>query len=71
MSRPSFSPERLTIFLPRGVGFLTRLAKESEPRPINARFETVAGDGIFRAAMASRQCIVPMTGVFRVGREAR
>ncbi|WP_122787235.1 SOS response-associated peptidase family protein [Cutibacterium modestum] len=53
------------------MGFLTRLAKESEPRPINARFETVAGDGIFRAAMASRQCIVPMTGVFRVGREAR
>ena len=32
--------------------------------PINARLETVATNGLFRASFASRRCIVPMTGYY-------
>ncbi|MBG6059133.1 putative SOS response-associated peptidase YedK [Cryobacterium sp. MP_M3] len=34
------------------------------PAPINARLETVATNGMFRAAFTSRRCIVPMTGYY-------
>ncbi len=32
--------------------------------PINARLESVATNGLFRASFASRRCIVPMTGYY-------
>lgn len=32
--------------------------------PINARLETVATNGLFRASFTSRRCIVPMTGYY-------
>lgn len=39
-------------------------AKESGPRPINARLETAATNGMFRTAFAGQRCIVPMKGYF-------
>jgi putative SOS response-associated peptidase YedK len=39
-------------------------AKEKGPRPINARLETVATNGMFRAGFASGRCIVPMSGYY-------
>ncbi len=39
-------------------------AKEKGPRPINARLETAATNGMFRSAFASARVIVPMTGYY-------
>ena len=39
-------------------------AKDSGPRPINARLETVASSGMFRSAFTSQRCLVPMTGYY-------
>lgn len=39
-------------------------AKEKGPRPINARLEGVATNGMFRSAFASARGAVPMTGYF-------
>ncbi|MBB1012339.1 putative SOS response-associated peptidase YedK [Dietzia kunjamensis] len=39
-------------------------AKEKGPRPINARLETAATNGMFRSAFASARALVPMTGYF-------
>lgn len=39
-------------------------AKDSGPRPINARLETVATSGMFRSAFTSQRCLVPMTGYY-------
>ena len=39
-------------------------AKDSGPRPINARLETAATNGMFRAAFASSRALVPMTGYY-------
>ena len=39
-------------------------AKESGPRPINARLETAATNGMFRSSFAKQRCLVPMTGYF-------
>jgi putative SOS response-associated peptidase YedK len=42
-------------------GFLPNWAKDpnTAPKPINARAETVASSGMFRAAAAARRCLVP------------
>lgn len=45
-------------------GFQPAWAKEKGPRPINARFETVAANGMFRGAFTSSRAVVPMTGYF-------
>ena len=39
-------------------------AKEKGPRPINARLETAATNGMFRSAFASARALVPMTGYY-------
>lgn len=39
-------------------------AKESGPRPINARLETAATSGMFRTAFAGQRCVVPMSGYY-------
>lgn len=39
-------------------------AKDSGPRPINARLETVATNGMFRSAFSSARALVPMTGYY-------
>lgn len=39
-------------------------AKESGPRPINARLETAATNGMFRTAFSAQRCLVPMSGYF-------
>jgi putative SOS response-associated peptidase YedK len=39
-------------------------AKASGPAPINARLESVATNGLFRNAFATRRCIVPMAGYY-------
>jgi len=39
-------------------------AKESGPRPINARIETAATSGMFRSSFTSQRCLVPMTGYY-------
>lgn len=39
-------------------------AKESGPRPINARLETAATNGMFRTAFAGQRCVVPMKGYY-------
>jgi putative SOS response-associated peptidase YedK len=39
-------------------------AKAKGPAPINARLESVATNGLFRTAFASKRCIVPMTGYY-------
>ncbi|MGP5684033.1 SOS response-associated peptidase [Brachybacterium alimentarium] len=45
-------------------GFLPAWAKDKGPRPINARFETAATNGMFRAAFASSRAVVPMSGYY-------
>ncbi|MSS44572.1 SOS response-associated peptidase [Cutibacterium sp. WCA-380-WT-3A] len=71
--RYSIAPSQIVLALHQEVGrvlspvrwgFQPRWAKESGPRPINARLETVATNGMFREAMASQRCVVPMTGYF-------
>lgn len=39
-------------------------ARDSGPRPINARLETVASNGMFRTAFSTTRCVVPMSGYF-------
>ncbi|MBM7232053.1 MULTISPECIES: SOS response-associated peptidase [Dietzia] len=50
-------------FLPTW-GLRPSWAKEKGPRPINARLETAATNGMFRSAFASARAVVPMTGYF-------
>jgi len=45
-------------------GFQPGWAKDKGPRPINARFETAATNGMFRAAFASSRAVVPMSGYY-------
>ncbi|WP_366938819.1 SOS response-associated peptidase [uncultured Brevibacterium sp.] len=45
-------------------GYKPAWAKEKGPRPINARFETVHTNGMFRAGFASSRAVVPMSGYF-------
>lgn len=39
-------------------------AKEKGPRPINARLETAATNGMFRSAFSSARVLVPMSGYY-------
>lgn len=39
-------------------------AKDKGPRPINARMETIATNGMFRGPFSSGRAIVPMTGYY-------
>ena len=39
-------------------------AKANGPRPINARIETAATNGMFRQSFVSKRCLVPMTGYY-------
>lgn len=53
----------------RGVGvarwgFHPAWARATGPRPINARLESVATNGMFRSAFASHRAVVPMSGYF-------
>ncbi|WP_368664649.1 SOS response-associated peptidase [Dietzia cinnamea] len=50
-------------FLPTW-GLRPSWAKEKGPRPINARLEGVATNGMFRSPFASARALVPMTGYF-------
>lgn len=50
-------------FLPTW-GLRPSWATEKGPRPINARLEGVATNGMFRASFASARAMVPMTGYF-------
>lgn len=50
-------------FLPTW-GLRPSWAKEKGPRPINARLETAATNGMFRSAFASARALVPMTGYY-------
>ncbi len=45
-------------------GLIPHWSKDKGRQPINARAETVASSGMFRAALASRRCIVPMTAFY-------
>lgn len=45
-------------------GFKPAWAKDKGPRPINARFETAASNGMFRAAFSSYRAVVPMSGYY-------
>lgn len=39
-------------------------AKDKGPRPINARLETIATNGMFRGSFSSGRAVVPMTGYY-------
>ena len=39
-------------------------AKDKGPRPINARMETIATNGMFRGPFSSGRAVVPMTGYY-------
>lgn len=52
------------ILEPARWGFRPAWANESGPRPINARLETVASNGMFRASFRAHRAIVPMTGYY-------
>ncbi|MBI9115269.1 SOS response-associated peptidase [Sanguibacter suaedae] len=39
-------------------------AKDSGPRPIDARLETEATNGMFRSSFARQRCVVPMSGYY-------
>ena len=45
-------------------GFTPSWSKDGKPGPINARAETVATNGMFRAAYRSRRCLVPISGFY-------
>lgn len=58
------SPAGVRVLEPAKWGFKPSWAKEKGPRPINARLETIATNGMFRNAMKSQRCITPMTGYY-------
>ena len=45
-------------------GFLPAWAKHAKLAQINARSETAAGSGMFRAALRARRCLIPADGFF-------
>lgn len=45
-------------------GFTPAWSTSNRPRPINARLETVATNGLFRTAFRTGRCVVPMSGYF-------
>lgn len=49
---------------PARWGLRPSLAKEKGPRPINARYETVTTNGMFRGSFSSQRVVVPMNGYY-------
>jgi putative SOS response-associated peptidase YedK len=45
-------------------GFTPQWSPDAKPGPINARCETVATNGMFRAAYRSRRCLVPISSFY-------
>ena len=45
-------------------GLIPHWSRDKGRQPINARAETVASSGMFRGALASRRCVVPMTAFY-------
>ncbi len=45
-------------------GLTPSWSKDGKPGPINAKSETLAVNGMFRAAFAKRRCIVPVSGFY-------
>lgn len=62
----------LNYYHPRGAVHLygrfrvgkVGLSQAGRPPPVNARCETIATNGSFRKAYASRRCLVPVDGYF-------
>lgn len=55
------------VFVSARWGLLPKWAKDPKggrPPPINARCETIATNGMFKAAYRSRRCLVPIDGFF-------
>lgn len=53
------------VFVSARWGFISRLSKDKGGRPpVNARAETLASNGLFKAAYGSRRCLVPINGFF-------
>ncbi|WP_152351525.1 SOS response-associated peptidase [Brachybacterium subflavum] len=49
---------------PARWGLRPSWAKEKGPRPINARFETVTSNGMFKGSFTSQRVVVPMSGYY-------
>ncbi|UQN30524.1 SOS response-associated peptidase [Brachybacterium kimchii] len=49
---------------PARWGLRPSWAKEKGPRPINARYETVMTNGMFKGSFTSQRIVVPMTGYY-------
>lgn len=49
---------------PARWGLQPAWAKDKGPRPINARYEGVLTNGMFRSAFASQRVVVPMSGYY-------
>lgn len=45
-------------------GLVPNFSQDGKPGPINARAESVATNGMFRAAFTKRRCIVPASGFY-------
>ncbi len=52
-------------------GLIPHWSKDKGRQPINARAETVGSSGMFRAALASRRCVVPMTAFYEWDQHAK
>ncbi len=50
-------------------GFTLEWSKDGNPTPINARCETAAASGMFKAAFAHRRCLVPVSGFYEWKKE--
>jgi putative SOS response-associated peptidase YedK len=50
--------------VPMKWGFVPAWAKDNKRASINARAETVATNGVFRAAFKQRRCLVPLSGFY-------
>ena len=53
-----------TFLATTSMGLKPGWAKPGGPAAINARLESVAGNGMFRSAFASQRCLVPMAGYY-------
>ena len=51
-------------FAPMRWGFVPSWAKDAKRASINARSETVATNGVFRAAFKKRRCLIPVSGFY-------